>query len=54
MNIAIGIIIGLAGFVVGWVFAHETISKECDRLGSFYVGSKVYQCSRVVSKKGVE
>ena len=35
----------------GWVYAHETVATECDRLGSFYVGDKVYHCTRVVSAK---
>lgn len=29
---------------VGWLFAHETVATECKRLGSFYVGSTVYEC----------
>lgn len=35
----------------GWVYAHETVATECDKLGSFYVAAKVYQCTRVVSAK---
>ena len=29
---------------IGWVAAHNTVSKECQRLGSFYVGDTVYEC----------
>jgi hypothetical protein len=33
------------GFVVGaWSDAHEAVATECKKLGSFYVGSKVYEC----------
>ena len=27
-----------------WSSAHGTIAKECERLGAFYVGDKVYEC----------
>lgn len=29
-----------------WVAAHSSIATECDKLGSFYVGDKVYECKR--------
>lgn len=29
---------------IGWVFAHQTVAKECERLGAFYVGDKTYEC----------
>lgn len=32
-------------FVFGWIYAHNTIAKECEKLQSFYVGSHVYQCN---------
>jgi hypothetical protein len=54
MNIAILAFYLAAGFLFGWICGHSKVAEECDRLGSFYVGSKVYQCSRVVSKKGSE
>ena len=25
---------------------HRTIATECDKLGAFYVGDKVYECKR--------
>lgn len=31
-------------FLAGWVFAHNDVKTECNRLGAFYVGSKVYEC----------
>ena len=31
----------------GWYFAHTTIATECERLGKFYVGKNVYQCSKI-------
>ena len=29
---------------IGWVFAHQPVAKECERLGAFYVGDKTYEC----------
>lgn len=34
----------LAAFFVGWVMAHNTVSTECEKLNSFYVGSTTYEC----------
>lgn len=31
----------------GWYFAHSTVATECERLGKFYVGKNVYQCSKI-------
>lgn len=32
------------GVLMGWTFAHKTVAIECDRLGGFFVGDKVYRC----------
>lgn len=32
------------GWFFGWVHGHHTVAKECERLGSFYVGSKTFGC----------
>lgn len=29
---------------LGWVWAHNTVAVECNKLGVFYVGSMVYEC----------
>ena len=34
----------LAAFALGWAIAHSTVATECERLGSFYVGQKVFDC----------
>lgn len=34
----------LVGFNLGGQAAHDTIAKECQRLGGFYVGSQTYIC----------
>lgn len=37
----------LIGYWIGWANAHHTVATECDRLGSFFVGKKVYTCMQV-------
>lgn len=41
---AAAIVIILAIFSLGWLLAHSTVATECERLGSFYVGQKVFDC----------
>ena len=36
----------LLGITVGWIFAHETVAADCDRVGGFYISSKVFECKR--------
>lgn len=31
-------------FLMGWIIAHSAISRECTKLGAFYVGNTVYEC----------
>lgn len=33
-----------AAFIVGWVSAHDEVSRECERQGGFYYGQKNYEC----------
>lgn len=28
----------------GWVIAHNTVATECQKLGSFYVNNKIFEC----------
>jgi hypothetical protein len=30
--------------VFGWIAAHDTVARECNQMGMFYVGKKVYEC----------
>jgi hypothetical protein len=34
----------ILSFVFGWVFAHNTIADECEKLQGFYVGTHVFEC----------
>lgn len=34
----------VAGWTLGYVMAHSGVSRECERLGAFYVGPKTYTC----------
>ena len=38
--------------IVGWVYAHETVARECEKLGSFYVNDAVYECHRKEPQDG--
>lgn len=41
----------VVGVVIGWAQAHRMVAAECERLGSFFVGEKVYRCVAVESKR---
>lgn len=46
------LVIGLLiGYSVGWKNAHKTVATECQRLGSFYVGNKVFKCVEIEEKQ---
>lgn len=47
MSFIVGAAFGVILFLFGWVMAHETVAKECERLGGFFVGSKVYRCTKI-------
>lgn len=36
--------IAVASFALSLVMAHQEVARECERLGAFYVGVKVYEC----------
>ena len=41
-------VIGLVvGYMSGWASAHREVATECERLGSFFVGKKVFRCTAV-------
>jgi hypothetical protein len=40
----VGVLIGLHD---GRIRAHKEIAAECEKLGAFYVGKKVYRCTAV-------
>jgi len=31
-------------FFFGWIQAHSTVARECEKLGAFYVGDKTFEC----------
>lgn len=51
MNIWFVLLIALIAFLVGksygWREAHYTVAQECERLGKFFVGKKVYHCDKI-------
>lgn len=51
--ITIGTAIVVA-YYLGYAVAHHTIAMECERLGGFFVGEKVYKCVAVENSKTKE
>jgi uncharacterized protein YcfJ len=51
----IALIIGLIiGYRLGWEGAHRTVATECEKLGSFYVGERVFHCTKIQGAPGDE
>lgn len=42
--ILVGVIFGAW---IGWNAAHVTVAAECERLGGFFVGKRVFKCVEV-------
>lgn len=40
--------------VSGYVTAHSEVSRECERLGAFYIGTKTYTCQIKGGQHGTE
>jgi hypothetical protein len=45
IGLAIGLFVAVIAVVVTLAAAHKTVATECEKLGAFYIGDKVYQCS---------
>lgn len=41
----VAIVAALEGKSNGWKDAHIEVARECQRLGSFYVGDQIFTCS---------
>ena len=41
----------IVGKWYGWVQAHHVVATECERLGKFFVGKKVYSCVKIEEKE---
>ena len=48
MTIAVVLLLFLTGLV--WAMAHSEVARECEKLGAFYVGDKVFECKRKEGK----
>ena len=40
----------IVGYGYGWNSAHVTVATECERLGSFFMGKKVFRCVKIEDK----
>lgn len=46
--VLVALIVGYGiGWSNGWSNAHYTVATECEKLGSFYVGSRVFKCLNI-------
>ena len=43
-NMLMAIIVFFVGTVFGWIFAHSSVATECEKLHSFYLGDRTFQC----------
>ncbi|MGV7078462.1 hypothetical protein ACWA5Z_06610 [Testudinibacter sp. P80/BLE/0925] len=50
-KMAATLIFCFAAWLYGWFFAHQTVATECEKLGRFYVGKNVYECTKIESSK---
>lgn len=48
MKIALALLVGI---IAGYIYAHEYVAVECQKLGGFFVGKRVYQCSAAPAGK---
>lgn len=44
------IVVFYIGHKFGYVRAHYVVSQECEKLGKFFVGNKIYECVNITSK----
>ena len=55
MGIAGVVLAVVLAFIVGkwygWAEAHHVVATECERLGKFFVGKKVYICVKIEEKE---
>lgn len=49
--IMVALVFGGIGYFWGWVGAHAEVARECERLGKFYVGDKVFECRRITERE---
>lgn len=52
MEVLVGFLLALlSGYLFGWSRAHTVVATECERLGGFYVGDKVFKCYQVDDRR---
>ncbi|HHT7889630.1 hypothetical protein [Pasteurella multocida] len=50
-TLAAVVILCLAFWLSGWIFAHNKVADECNKLGKFYIGKTVYECTAIKEEK---
>lgn len=51
MTFILSMLFGLLCYRLGWESAHKTVADECERLGGFYVGDKIFKCFQVDDRR---
>lgn len=51
MRLVVEVVLIFLAYKFGWVEAHQMVAKECERLGSFFVGKKVYYCNLIIERE---
>lgn len=41
-------------FYAGRIWAHGEIANECEKLGGFYIGKKIFRCTKIEKPKPEE
>lgn len=44
LEVALSLLCLIAFSCFIWVAVHSTVATECEKLGAFYVGQKIYEC----------
>lgn len=45
-TLALTLFFAFVVYQIGYAVAHHTVGKECEKLGGFYVESRIYECHR--------
>lgn len=44
LSFSLSVVCFVSWSIYMWAWAHGTVATECEKLGAFYVGNKVYEC----------
>jgi hypothetical protein len=47
VEVVIVVVVAVAVFVMGMVVSSVSITRDCERLGGFYVSDRLYKCEKI-------